>query len=194
MTSGPSTSSSGRLLAEFPAPRVLACTATATPVVRDEILARLGLPADTPQIVQGFARPNLALRAAEVDGDAERARSGWTRSWRRRSGGRRRGPRRRDRLRGDATGDRRRGRAPRPRGWTAAAYHAGLDGSRRDAIQQAFAKDELEIVVATNAFGMGIDRSDVRAVSTSPRPARSRRTTRRSGAPAGTGSRRSDCS
>src|SRR4029450_9087708 len=43
-----------------PRPRGLACTATATPIVRDEILAQLGLPADTPQIVRGFARPNLA--------------------------------------------------------------------------------------------------------------------------------------
>ena len=39
----------GELLGELHAARVLACTATATPVVRDEILARLGLPADTPQ-------------------------------------------------------------------------------------------------------------------------------------------------
>ena len=54
----------GGVLGELGAARVLACTATATPVVRDEILARLGLPPDTPQIVHGFARPNLALRAA----------------------------------------------------------------------------------------------------------------------------------
>ena len=64
----------GGLLAELGAARVLACTATATPIVRDEILARLGLPADTPQIVRGFARPNLALRAVEVTGARERAR------------------------------------------------------------------------------------------------------------------------
>jgi ATP-dependent DNA helicase RecQ len=57
----------GGLLAEIPSARVLACTATATPVVRDEILGRLGLPADTPQHVRGFARPNLRLRATEVD-------------------------------------------------------------------------------------------------------------------------------
>ena len=53
----------GGLLGELPRARVLACTATATPVVRDEILARLNLPADTPQLVRGFARPNLGLRA-----------------------------------------------------------------------------------------------------------------------------------
>src|SRR5205814_6428521 len=46
----------GALLAELPKARVLPCTATATPVVRDEILGRLGLPADTPQHVRGFAR------------------------------------------------------------------------------------------------------------------------------------------
>ena len=62
----------GELLAGAARRRVLACTATATPVVRDEILARLGLPADTPQLVRGFARPNLALRGAEVSGARER--------------------------------------------------------------------------------------------------------------------------
>ena len=46
----------GALLADLPRARVLACTATATPIVRDEILARLGLAPDTPQIVRGFAR------------------------------------------------------------------------------------------------------------------------------------------
>src|SRR5439155_2985383 len=56
----------GGLVSELPGARVLACTATATPVVRDEILARLGLPADTPQLVRGFARPNLSLRALEI--------------------------------------------------------------------------------------------------------------------------------
>src|SRR5262245_29560463 len=64
----------GGVLAELSAARVLACTATATPIVRDEILARLGLPADTPQIVRGFARPNLALRAVEIASSRERER------------------------------------------------------------------------------------------------------------------------
>ena len=63
----------GELLRELNPPRVLACTATATPIVRDEILVRLGLPADTPQLLRGFARPNLALRAAEISGPRERA-------------------------------------------------------------------------------------------------------------------------
>src|SRR5690348_1353494 len=64
----------GGVLGDFPSARVLACTATATPIVRDEILARLGLAPDTPQMVRGFARPNLALRAVEVEGRRERDR------------------------------------------------------------------------------------------------------------------------
>src|SRR5499426_270231 len=64
----------GAVLTDLPRARVLACTATATPIVRDEILARLGLPPDTPQIVRGFARPNLALRAAEIGGRQARER------------------------------------------------------------------------------------------------------------------------
>ena len=40
--------------------------------MRDEILERLGLPSDTPQLVRGFARPNLALRVAEINSAAER--------------------------------------------------------------------------------------------------------------------------
>src|SRR4029079_502332 len=50
------------------------------------------------------------------------------------------------------------------RGWEAVAYHAGLEGAQRDAHQRAFAEGRVEVVVATNAFGMGIDRPDVRAV------------------------------
>ena len=65
---------------------MLACTATATPVVRDEILARLGLGADTPQILRGFARPNLALRAPARRRPSASATARSTRSSPRRSG------------------------------------------------------------------------------------------------------------
>ena len=153
----------GALLADLPRARVLACTATATPIVRDEILARLGLPPDTPQIVRGFARPNLALRAAEIVGRRERERLV-------------------DGALSEALEGPKRGRgtaivyAPTrrqaeeesarlaQRGWRARSYHAGLDGRTRDTVQRDFAEGGLEVVVATNAFGMGIDRPDVRAV------------------------------
>jgi ATP-dependent DNA helicase RecQ len=164
----------GGLVDAFPRSRVLACTATATPVVRDEILERLHLPADTPQLVRGFARPNLALRVAEAAQKAGRERL-------------------LDAALGEALGGPgpgligSPGPARRPgaaivyaptrrateaeaerlaaRGWRADAYHAGLTGERRDAVQRAFLDRELDVIVATNAFGMGIDRADVRLVA-----------------------------
>jgi len=153
----------GALLAEFAGVRVLACTATATPVVRDEILSRLGLPPDTPQIVRGFARPNLSLRALEIGRARERERAV-------------------DAALGEALGGPALGRgtaivyAPtrkqadeecgrlRAAHWRVRVYHAGLDGATRTAAQTDFGEGRVEVVVATNAFGMGIDRPDVRAV------------------------------
>jgi ATP-dependent DNA helicase RecQ len=154
----------GELVKELPEARVLACTATATPVVRDEILARLGLDAATPQIVRGFARPNLALRAGEVAGARERERAV-------------------DALLAEAlgvpaaprgaaivyAGTRRATEAEAARlaraGWRVDAYHAGLDGAVRDEVSRRFSARAVDVVVATNAFGMGIDRPDVRAVA-----------------------------
>ncbi len=153
----------GDLVADLPRARVLACTATATPVVRDEIVARLGLPADTPQMVRGFARPNLGLRVREVRSAADTA--GIV-----------------DATLAEAIGGPRKSvgtaivYAPTRRiteeeadrlaaaGWKVAPYHAGLDGPTRERAQQRFRNGKLEVIVATNAFGMGIDRADVRAV------------------------------
>src|SRR5262245_24720090 len=153
----------GGVLTELGAARVLACTATATPIVRDEILARLGLPADTPQIVRGFARPNLALRAVETSSARERERlvDATLIEALGRSGGergtaivyaptRKQAEEETERL---AAQDRR-----------VAVYHAGLDGRTRDRAQADFAEGRKSVIVATNAFGMGIDRPDVRAV------------------------------
>jgi ATP-dependent DNA helicase RecQ len=153
----------GELVAELGEARVLACTATATPVVRDEILARLGLPPDTPQIVRGFARPNLARRAtagaragersAHVDTQLEEAlgRPGAGRGVAIVYSPTRRGAEEEaSRLAG--------------RGWRAAPYHAGLAATTRQETSAAFADGALEVVAATVAFGMGIDRPDVRAV------------------------------
>ena len=153
----------GRLLAELRPPRVLACTATATPVVRDEILARLELGPDTPQRLHGFARPNLALRAGEVR--TQRERDVRVDAQLREALGSAEAPR------GAAivySGTRRRADEEAARlaamGWKADAYHAGLSGSTRTEIHQRFSDGRLSIVTATNAFGMGIDRADVRAV------------------------------
>jgi ATP-dependent DNA helicase RecQ len=153
----------GALVAELRPPRVLACTATATPIVRDEILVRLGLGPDTPQLLRGFARPNLALRARHVASRRERERQV-------------------DAQLAEALGGPGAGRgtaivySPTRKaaeeeagrlaasGWRTDAYHAGRSGETRTRVQRAFSEGALEVVVATNAFGMGIDRADVRAV------------------------------
>ena len=153
----------GKLLEDFPQSRVLACTATATPVVRDEILERLALPAETPQLIYGFARPNLSLRVREVQQKRERERCI-------------------DAALEEALGKSGSGRGAailycptrkiaevqadriRAQGWKCMAYHAGKSGARREQVHRAFSSGELEVVAATNAFGMGIDRADVRAV------------------------------
>jgi ATP-dependent DNA helicase RecQ len=153
----------GALRAMAPA-RIVACTATATPAVRKEILERLSLdPASTRVILRGFARPNLHLAAIEVEGTKER------RAWIGRTledalgsptaprggaivyAGTRKAT---DEIAGLVAG----------RGWRVAAYHAGLEAEQRSFVSDAFGRRELDVVVATNAFGMGIDRPDVRCV------------------------------
>lgn len=52
----------------------------------------------------------------------------------------------------------------RDMGWSCAHFHAGLDSGRKKEIQQAFIEGDLKVIVATNAFGMGVDKSDVRMV------------------------------
>jgi ATP-dependent DNA helicase RecQ len=153
----------GEFVAGLEKARVLACTATATPVVRDEILERLDLPVDTPQIVHGFARPNLSLRAAEVRSGRDReARidAALDEALGRPGSGR-----------GAAivyTGTRRAAETEAARlaaaGYAARPYHAGMDATDRSAVQDSFIDGTLEVIAATNAFGMGIDRADVRAV------------------------------
>ena len=153
----------GELVADLSQARVLACTATATPVVRDEIIARLGLPANTAQLVRGFARPNLGLRVRDIRGSSESSAIV-------------------DESLKEAIGTpasshgtaiiyaptRKQTEAEYARlakaGWRCAAYHAGLDGTVRERAGQNFRDGALQVIVATNAFGMGIDRSDVRAV------------------------------
>jgi ATP-dependent DNA helicase RecQ len=153
----------GGFVANLAPKYLLACTATATPIVRDEILARLGLPPETPQLLRGFARPNLALRAQEAPSERERDRLV-------------------DQALAEALGGPGQGKGTViiytmtrrsaeeegerlvARGWRAACYHAGMSGAERDRVQRAFIDGATEIVAATNAFGMGIDRHDVRAV------------------------------
>jgi ATP-dependent DNA helicase RecQ len=153
----------GAVIKQLNGVRVLACTATATPVVRDEILERLGLPPDTPQQIRGFARPNLGLRVIETRSRRERnSHADELLAESLTAPGQDKGtaiiyaPTRRS---AEEEANR-----LAEKGWQTVGYHAGMSGGLREQVQSAFAAGEIEVIVATNAFGMGIDRSNVRAL------------------------------
>jgi ATP-dependent DNA helicase RecQ len=136
-------------------PRILALTATAAPLVREEIIKRLGFQ-KTRVIVRGFDRPNIWFGVRRFDDEPSK--------W--------------NALLDEV------GQADKPgivyaathkhvddltlrlgeRGLKAAAYHGGLPDRERESAQQRFMMDELDVIVATNAFGLGIDKPNVRFV------------------------------
>ncbi len=140
-------------------PPVMAATATATPKVADEIAARLGLR--DPLIVRrGFDRPSISFDVIPLDGAGAVARkraillAGLADPANRPAivyCGTRRDT--------EAVAD-----AVAGAGIAAAAYHAGMDAPARDASQRAFMDQTVEVVAATNAFGQGIDKHDIRSV------------------------------
>jgi ATP-dependent DNA helicase RecQ len=153
----------GALLEKLRPPRVLACTATATPEVRREIRQQLRLGDRCHEVLRGFARPNLHLSARNIEGinDARAEVTSALAS----ALGEPRAPRgaaivyAATRRQTEQWAD-----ALRQKGWNAAAYHAGMGGPERSDVASRFADRSLDLVVATNAFGMGIDRPDIRAV------------------------------
>ena len=143
----------GRLRGLFPGVPLLACTATADPETRVDVQARLGLR-DAPLYVAGFDRPNIryTVRDKLHPRDQLVAFIG---------------------LHAGESGivyclSRKRTEEVTAQlqaaGVQAAAYHAGLPAEERRRVQEAFQKDEVHVVVATVAFGMGIDKPDVRFV------------------------------
>ncbi len=143
-----------RAIDELKAPPVLALTATATPAVRRDIVKQLGIE-DAAQVVSGFDRPNLYLEVREVGTTAEKIRSivelaRWAPLGIVYAGTRKNVD--------DIYASLRRA------GVETAAYHAGLSQQDRRNVQERFMGASECVIVATNAFGMGIDRSQVRFV------------------------------
>jgi superfamily II DNA helicase RecQ len=151
---------------------VLALTATATPTVQADILSQLGMVRPV-KFIHGFRRENLAIEVVEVPvpqralaiarllaepgrrpaivyatsrKNAERLAEELSLT---------------PSLSGSSGGGGSGRLAGRIR---AAAYHAGLDAETRERVQKAFQAGDIEVVVATIAFGMGIDKADIRTV------------------------------
>ncbi len=143
-----------------PAP-VLALTATATPIVQNDILAQLALN-DAVRFIHGFRRDNLAIEVVEVPKPMRTERALELLREPQRRPAIVYAPTRKD---ADETA------AALAAHFPAAAYHAGLDAEQRDRVQRKFLDGALEVVVATIAFGMGIDKADVRTVIHTALPA-----------------------
>jgi DNA topoisomerase-3 len=136
-----------------PAP-VIALTATATPVVQDDIASQLGL-GQAARFIHGFRRENIAIEVVEVGVSQRSALVRDLLNDESRRPGIVYTPTRKQ---ADALAAQFRGHFP------AAAYHAGLDAAHRKRVQEEFLAGKIEVMVATIAFGMGIDKPDVRTV------------------------------
>jgi ATP-dependent DNA helicase RecQ len=136
-------------------PPIVALTATATAEVRQDIVEQLGLK--EPRVfVTGFDRPNLALRVVHVSGEKEKLTALKAVISRSTGSGvvyaatRKSAEQITSRL--------------KMAGFGAEAYHGGMSEEERNRAQTRFMYGEAQAIVATNAFGMGIDKSDIRFV------------------------------
>jgi ATP-dependent DNA helicase RecQ len=134
-------------------PPAVALTATATPVVQEDIVRTLGLESGRT-FIRGFDRENLVLEVVEAGGKRDKDAM----------------------LKGLVEGGtalvycatrknvERATKALRDDGVRAGFYHAGLNPDERTRIQEDFMEGRVPVVVATNAFGMGIDKRDIRTI------------------------------
>lgn len=148
----------GRLAEMFPGVPRIAVTATADARTRDDILRSLRLE-DAQVFVDSFARPNLQLSALRKE-SGSRARTDaavieLVRARRGKSG---------VVYCGSRDGCERVAQALRDAGTNAIAYHAGMDARQRDLLLARFLAEDGAVMVATIAFGMGVDKADVRFV------------------------------
>jgi ATP-dependent DNA helicase RecQ len=145
----------GSIVNRFGRPPVLALTATATAEVRHDIARQLGMR--QPRVtITGFARPNLRLEVRRTVNDAEKEKA--LRQLLDSSPGVgviyvatiKEAERLRDSLRDE---------------YEVGLYHGKLAPAERKATQEAFMRDEYKAIIATNAFGLGIDKPDIRFVA-----------------------------
>jgi DNA topoisomerase-3 len=133
---------------------MMALTATATPIVQDDISQQLGLTQPTC-FIHGFRRDNIAIEVVEVAPSQRAALACELFGDEKRKPGIVYVPTRRqaDSLAAELGGY-----------FSARAYHAGLDAEHRKRVQEEFLAGRIEVMVATIAFGMGIDKPDIRTV------------------------------
>lgn len=143
----------GQLHQQFPGVPIIALTATAEKQTKVDILERLNLTQPL-QVVAGFDRPNIRYTVMDKRKPFEQLREFLK-------------PRKEEAGIVYALSRKRVEELAlklSERGYRAAAYHAGLNAATRREVQDAFLRDDLQIVVATVAFGMGIDKPNVRFV------------------------------
>ena len=145
----------GEVIEQLGHPPVIALTATGSGPVRTDIVERLGLR-EALVLARGFDRPNIRLEVVRHESDDDKRRAVVRQVM-------------------DATGPglvyvatradaERYADALQAEGIVVDAYHAGLPDAQREDVHSRFTDGTLDIVVATSAFGMGIDKSDVRFV------------------------------
>ncbi len=146
----------GQVITDLKPPRLAAFTATATPEVRQDIAAQLGLQ-DFRLHVRGFDRPNLYYAVHKAGGPADKTEQ-LAELVRMREGG----------VALVYACTRKNAEqyaiALRQAGMRSRVYHAGLEDEVRNKAQDVFMAGGLDVIVATNAFGMGVDKSDIRLV------------------------------
>lgn len=135
-------------------PNILALTATATPAVQNDICEQLSIPKEN-MIITSFARPNLSFQVVNSPQNTPLYITEYIKKHPDEAGI-------------IYTNTRKKVESLTAylaqKGISVGAYHGGMGSAERNRVQEAFQFDEFQVIVATNAFGMGIDKSNVRFV------------------------------